>query len=1025
MKNSNNSNQLQSISDNQLIRSAKDLMHNVWDELWQDSNSSQDRTSHYRFLRPVFGEIWQSQEGNSGHWANIDSVEKATQAVRLTIAAHNNLLRLLPSQDRFGVNNNPLENSNENALEILERYSRVQSGTRDLAGDVARNIFNLGQLPEHFRVGMSGNVMSADLRGFIRDVKSFDQAQPTQRSVGGSGGVGFSASDTLSQENPPRESRPVNIAKKIHNANYLKQLYAKLPSDTESQDQVNHLIALYASTQDSEFIVQTEQFLQERGIELPITDNRVFHQQKVKPERRNAESLDGEQLSARQEEKIGTKKKKNKATYSQVISKQFNIAINPQEGSLSLFDGHCLGLLQNKINSFRDGAPDPEERKYFEERDLGKDNLSKLKSSRDVNDFRKNLQNIIKKDPSHQKAFRGLFVDLIKEAYEREFYHAKEIECRQSNKLQQEAQLESRELASLVANMQITSKEGQEAKREYVRNQFSANREGLLLYDVREFFVRKERMAQGNISTGYYDLSPHHQIGAVLDHLKDNGNGTNNKYEKDRHIKIYNFLADLGVVDNTDALGRDGEDLINCKVRKIEDLTLSPYQQSCLLVLSALDMRVGGVEANLLDKYALMMANANNMDELTVLIVSNQGREFPVFGQEAKKEGAGNLFFNIHSQLNRNNNRVDREELDSEAVSEAEGVVNRIKIGKTLQEKIGGIESVVTTSRGRKKRINIAPKVVELLQKEINEMALLPGNNPEAQTLVDGMAERFDEYIIKYQEYGRSNQVRTTVQMAREDISDLQNTINRCYNAFIVLGASNGDENMVKKALEKGADINCSEYNSTNATPLIVAAENGHKNIVNLLLDNGADFEAVDVHGREAVASALLKGHLEIAQWLLELKNLKDGADVDASIDSVIVTYKTMQKMIQNGGLEGRTFSNNDMRGFIDEIRREEKDSLDEVLNMFFAGEKEIDSQKGIDRILGSGIVSEDFLKDTLKSGIPDDMLGLVSAMGTTPDECLRRIGDVVNSRSQQPPASISPQEFKGMDSKAKDPQLG
>lgn len=93
-------------------------------------------------------------------------------------------------------------------------------------------------------------------------------------------------------------------------------------------------------------------------------------------------------------------------------------------------------------------------------------------------------------------------------------------------------------------------------------------------------------------------------------------------------------------------------------------------------------------------------------------------------------------------------------------------------------------------------------------------------------------------------------------------------------NEDLIDAAENGNLDEVRKALEKGADVNAKDKYSNTA--LMKAAVKGHSDIVELLIEEGADTDAKDVFDETALFNAVLKGHFHIVKLLIE-----NGADVN------------------------------------------------------------------------------------------------------------------------------------------------
>jgi len=65
----------------------------------------------------------------------------------------------------------------------------------------------------------------------------------------------------------------------------------------------------------------------------------------------------------------------------------------------------------------------------------------------------------------------------------------------------------------------------------------------------------------------------------------------------------------------------------------------------------------------------------------------------------------------------------------------------------------------------------------------------------------------------------------------------------------LLQAARNGQENIVRQLLDRGADVN--RRYRYGCTALMGAAEGGHENVVRLLLDRGADINLVNNYGSE------------------------------------------------------------------------------------------------------------------------------------------------------------------------------
>jgi uncharacterized protein len=91
----------------------------------------------------------------------------------------------------------------------------------------------------------------------------------------------------------------------------------------------------------------------------------------------------------------------------------------------------------------------------------------------------------------------------------------------------------------------------------------------------------------------------------------------------------------------------------------------------------------------------------------------------------------------------------------------------------------------------------------------------------------------------------------------------------------LIKAAGDGDLEMVKSLIAKGANVNAKDEDGETA--LMGAAEKGHLEIVKLLLGKGAKVNAKNEEGVTALMGAAEKGYLEIVRLLLD-----KGANVNA-----------------------------------------------------------------------------------------------------------------------------------------------
>jgi len=99
-------------------------------------------------------------------------------------------------------------------------------------------------------------------------------------------------------------------------------------------------------------------------------------------------------------------------------------------------------------------------------------------------------------------------------------------------------------------------------------------------------------------------------------------------------------------------------------------------------------------------------------------------------------------------------------------------------------------------------------------------------------------------------------------------------------NAALVRATANGNTNMVKELLEKGADANAKTRDGRTA--LLMAIPRGYLNIVELLVKNGADVNKPGKDGSTAVMLSVQNLYFHILNFLVE-----HGAKVDVRSNEI------------------------------------------------------------------------------------------------------------------------------------------
>ena len=94
---------------------------------------------------------------------------------------------------------------------------------------------------------------------------------------------------------------------------------------------------------------------------------------------------------------------------------------------------------------------------------------------------------------------------------------------------------------------------------------------------------------------------------------------------------------------------------------------------------------------------------------------------------------------------------------------------------------------------------------------------------------------------------------------------------------LLIQGAKNGNVNMVESALNAGADVNATLFDTRRLinerlTPLHYASLRGHLDVVRALLAWHATVDARDIADHTPLHAASMRGHLDVVQLLLDYK---------------------------------------------------------------------------------------------------------------------------------------------------------
>ena len=120
----------------------------------------------------------------------------------------------------------------------------------------------------------------------------------------------------------------------------------------------------------------------------------------------------------------------------------------------------------------------------------------------------------------------------------------------------------------------------------------------------------------------------------------------------------------------------------------------------------------------------------------------------------------------------------------------------------------------------------------------------------------------------------------------------------------IIAAADRGDTAMVRRYLDRGADVNSIVNGRYPWTPLMHAAWRGHAGAVRLLIERGADLDHTDLDGFNALLLAAGEGHWGVVRLLVEAgatTSARDGYGKMALDYAREKGHRTMRR----GGLRG------------------------------------------------------------------------------------------------------------------------
>lgn len=146
---------------------------------------------------------------------------------------------------------------------------------------------------------------------------------------------------------------------------------------------------------------------------------------------------------------------------------------------------------------------------------------------------------------------------------------------------------------------------------------------------------------------------------------------------------------------------------------------------------------------------------------------------------------------------------------------------------------------------------------------------------------------------------------------SREPLTDRDDKVSekhKTLNYQLYQAALYGITDEVKRLLDKGADVNYTDPDAFEATPLMQAAHHGHNDVVELLLENGADSYAKSDTGSTALRWAYLGRHCEAAEIIKKhrIEQFFDAVESGelAKVVSILYEAKTAAKKHNEGSLD-------------------------------------------------------------------------------------------------------------------------